>query len=151
MTRVESPKWYKRPRIQVEYWVLPKVSWSLHAVGLRRGGCRYVWEGGVFSNYKVSLHWEFDGWLFLFLRQGNCPSQVCPCRSRTRTTDWCEIDRTTSDIFYLVLYVNKAYVDLKLVQNFDSFHSIQLKKNMRSPSCQMSSIKKWQTLTPSGP
>ena len=24
---------------------------------------------------------------------------------------------------------------------FDSFHSIQLKKNMRSPSCQMSSMK----------
>merc|ERR1711974_563843 len=51
---------------------------------------------------------------FPTLKQGNCPSQTCSCRSRTRNTDECEISRAKSDKFYLVLYVDKDHVDLKL-------------------------------------
>lgn len=36
------------------------------------------------------------------------------CRSRTRNTDECEIARAKSDKYYLVLYVDKDHVDLKL-------------------------------------
>ena len=52
--------------------------------------------------------------IFFSTRQGNCPSQVCTCRSRTRNTDECEIARAKSDKYYLVLYVDKDHVDLKL-------------------------------------
>ena len=43
-----------------------------------------------------------------------CAPQVCSCRSRTRKTDTCEIPRAESDKFYLILYVDKDHVDLKL-------------------------------------
>ena len=60
------------------------------------------------------MYLEFEKSLFLFLRKGNCPSQVCSCRSRTRNTDECEISRAKSDKFFLVLYVDKDHVDLSL-------------------------------------
>ena len=66
MTRLEPSKWDSWPRIQIPHWVLAKVSRPLHAVEFQTGGCRYVWEGGILSNIKVSVH------------IGNLRSVFCP-------------------------------------------------------------------------
>ena len=78
MTRVDSPKWYKWYRIQVPDWVLPKVSWPLHAVELHTRGCRHVWEWGIISNFRVSRHWEFEKLLFLVPQGGQLPIPLVP-------------------------------------------------------------------------
>jgi len=44
----------------------------------------------------------------------NCPSRECPCRSRTRGTDNCEIPRAESNSFFLVLVVDKPHLNLTL-------------------------------------
>lgn len=51
---------------------------------------------------------------FPTLRGGNCPAQDCSCRSRTRSTDQCEIPRANSDQYFLILHVDKPHVDLSL-------------------------------------
>ena len=55
MNRLESPKWDSWSRIQIPHWVLPKVSRPLHADEFQTGGCRHVWQGGILSQFKVSV------------------------------------------------------------------------------------------------
>ena len=102
------------PRIQVPDRVLKQVPWPFHANRLQAGRCRYVRERVRLSDLKVNLDLQNIHLIFFSARQGNCPSQVCTCRSRTRSTDECEIARAKSDKYYLVLYVDKDHVDLKL-------------------------------------